>query len=116
MNRILRSYDRNIFRISDHFIRVVFPFAKSPNENDPRNQRPETVNETVKTYCAAPLQSRNGKRILRILQKQPEATYEDLAKRTGLGRATVARVLKELAANGAIIRYGSDKKGGWKVM
>ena len=27
MSRILKVYDKDIFRISDHFIKILFPFA-----------------------------------------------------------------------------------------
>lgn len=31
MNRILKAYDRSIFDISEHFIKVVFPFEQEPS-------------------------------------------------------------------------------------
>ena len=32
MSRILQSYDRSIFEISDHFIKAIFPFSLSAND------------------------------------------------------------------------------------
>ena len=110
MNRILRSYDRSIFRISEHFIRVAFPFAESPNENAPKNQSKTdggtvngTVNGTVK------------EKIKDLLRKAPESTYADIAEATGVSRRTVARLISEMTENGEIEREGSDKKGTWVV-
>ena len=110
MNRILRSYNRSIFRISEHFIRVAFPFAESPNENAPKNQSKTdggtvngTVNGTVKD------------KIKDLLRKAPASTYADIAEATGVSRRTVARLISEMAENGEIEREGSDKKGTWVV-
>lgn len=33
MSRILKFYDKNIFNISDHFIKVIFPFTMSDKKN-----------------------------------------------------------------------------------
>ena len=111
MNRILRSYDRSIFRISEHFIRVAFPFAESPNENASKKQAKTddgTVNDTV-----------NGtvkEKIKNLLRKAPASTYVDIAEATGVSRRTVARLISEMAESGEIRREGSDKKGTWVVL
>ena len=104
MNRILRSYDRSIFRISEHFIRVAFPFAESPNENDPRNRTDETVNDTVQ------------KRVKDIIRRVPAATYQYIAEKSGVSRATVARAIKHMVEAGEIKREGTDRKGSWRIL
>ena len=111
MNRILRSYDKSIFRISEHFIRVAFPFAESPNENAPKNQANTddgTVNGTVNGTAK--------ERIKNLIRKVPESTYANIAEATGVSRRTVARAISEMTENGEIRREGSDKKGTWIVL
>ncbi len=102
MNRILRSYDRSIFRISEHFIRVSFPFAESPYENDTLRRKSDTLNasgdtlndtlssgdDTLKTDGAT-LEDR----IISILTQFPDMPYEDLAESLSVGRATIARTV-----------------------
>ena len=39
MSRILKAYDKSIFQISEHFIRVVFPVDRgSKNLDEPANE------------------------------------------------------------------------------
>ena len=104
MNRILRSYDKSIFKISEHFIRVAFPFAESPNENDPRNKDDETVNDTVQN------------RVKDIIRRVPTATYQYIAEKSGTSRATVARAIKHLVETVEIKREGTDRKGSWRIL
>ena len=115
MNRILRSYDKSIFRISEHFIRVAFPFAESPNENAPKKQAntdTETVNETVNETVSYPVE----KKVKDIIRLVPTATYQYIADKSGFSRATVARAISKMVDNGEIRREGSDKKGTWIVL
>ena len=112
MNRILRSYDRSIFRISEHFIRVAFPFAESPNENDPRNRTDETVDDTENETLNDTVQ----KRVKDIIRRVPAATYQYIAEKSGVSRATVARAIKHMVEAGEIKREGTDRKGSWRIL
>ena len=112
MNRILRSYDRSIFRISEHFIRVAFPFAESPNENDPRNRTDETVDDTENETVNDTVQ----KRVKDIIRRVPAATYQYIAEKSGVSRATVARAIKHMVEAGEIKREGTDRKGSWRIL
>ena len=115
MNRILHSYDRSIFRISEHFIRVSFPFAESPNENAPRKRyrvSDETEDETVSETASYP----SEKKVKDVIMLVPTATYQYIAQKTGFSRATVARALSKMVESGEIKREGSDKKGSWVVL
>lgn len=125
MNRILRSYDRSIFRISEHFIRVAFPFAESPNENDTLRRKNDTLNASGDTLNDT-LDSGNDAlktddatledRIISILTQFPDMTYENLAESLSVGRATIARTMKKMIGNGIVERSGSKKTGEWKIL
>ena len=69
----------------------------------------DTVNDTVK---AMKLTS-NISRVLDAIKAHPEYTYYEYATMLNLGRATVARAIKQLQSNGYIRRLGSDKTGRW---
>ena len=125
MNRILRSYDRSIFRISEHFIRVAFPFAESPNENDTLRRKPDTLkseDDTINDTLSGNVDTLNSDggtiedQILQVLAKTPDVTYEGIATSLSVGRATVARTIKKMIENGLIERTGSKKTGAWKVL
>lgn len=105
MGRILKAYDKSIFKISENFLRVVFPFAKTESEpvNEPLN---EPVNEPL---------SANAKRLLEVIAKRPNLSKEQLAAEIGKSRATVTRTISELTKKKVIYRVGSDKTGYWAL-
>lgn len=69
----------------------------------------DTVNDTVKTLDL----TGNISRVLDAIKTHPEYTYDEYASMLNLGRATVARAIKQLQTNGYIHRLGSDKTGKW---
>lgn len=69
----------------------------------------DTVHDTVK---ALELTS-NISRVLDAIRVHPEYTYDEYASILNLGRATVARAIKQLQSNGYIQRLGPDKTGRW---
>jgi fido (protein-threonine AMPylation protein)/DNA-binding transcriptional ArsR family regulator len=71
--------------------------------NDPVN---DPVTKTLNTTASA---------VLRCLQNNPHATYDNLAAATGVSRATIRRVIRILKDTGAITRIGSDKSGHWSI-
>lgn len=105
MSRILKSYDKSIFKISDHFIKVEFPFSIKNNkhgghvlENDLDN-----VLET------------NENKILFLLEYNPSLSAVKLGKLIGLGDRQVRRLIQKLREEGILVRVGSDRKGYWEI-
>lgn len=103
MSRILRFYDKSIFEISDHFIKVVFPFLM-PKGN--RNIASGDNNG-----------DNNGdeNRVLLLLEKEPNLTAKKISEQTGFSTRKISRIIKSLRETGKIIRVGSARKGYWKV-
>ncbi|MDD2959838.1 MAG: winged helix-turn-helix domain-containing protein [Lachnospiraceae bacterium] len=93
-NRILKAYDKNIFQITDHFIKVVFPFAKAINHSGIEN---------------------GTERILVALAGKPTITIKEMSEQLGFSVRKANRLMKELRENGKITRIGSDRKGSWKI-
>ena len=106
MSRILKAYDRNIFEISEHFIKVVFPFSKEDEENIANEK--ETGDE---------IGDDNGDEvmILQILEKEPNITAKKISEKIGFSTRKVSRLIKKLRESGNIIRIGSDRKGYLKI-
>ncbi|WP_461878500.1 RNA-binding domain-containing protein [Fusicatenibacter sp.] len=103
MSRILKAYDKNIFHISDHFIKVEFPFSLPTettiiaNGDDNGNDIPEII------------------KILEILEKNAAITAKEIAVQMNISPRKVSRLIKTLKESGKIIRVGSDRKGYWKI-
>ena len=100
MSRILRHYDKSIFEISEHFVKVIFPFfileenmAHGDNNGD-----------------------NNGVRdLLALLEKDPYITAKEMSMYTGFSTRKISRIMRELRETGRIVRVGSPRKGYWKI-
>ena len=71
----------------------------------------DTVNDTVNDK-----KNTIKSNIMKLLRSSPDVTYDDIAQKIGIGRATVARTIKELKDNNLIKRIGTDKKGYWEML
>lgn len=106
MSRILRAYDKDIFQISDHFIKVVFPFA------EPLQLNQNAAGIEVGTDNGTD----NGTdKILALLAEYPEMTIKELSAQLECSVRKVNRMMKELRESGKITRIGSDRKGVWQI-
>lgn len=99
MSRILHAYDKSIFEISDHFVKVVFKFSV-PNEEKNIASGDENGDENE---------------ILLLLEKEPDITAKKISQRTGFSTRKISRIIKGLRESGKIMRIGSDRKGYWKI-
>lgn len=106
MSRILKSYDKSIFQISEHFIKAVFPFAKSFN-ND-RTVRGDVIGSDNGDV--------NGNDVvLKLIVNQPTITANELSRESSFSTRKISRIVKELKESGKITRIGSDRKGYWQI-
>jgi len=102
MSRILRVYKRDIFRISGHFLKVVFPFGEDLQRHVTENVT-DNVTENVTD------------KVLQLLGTSPDITSTKLSELLSVSRRQIQRALKELKDTGKIKRIGSDRKGYWKI-
>lgn len=103
MSRILKVYDKSIFDISEHLIKVQLPFSMpriAPNIANGDDNGDDNGDE---------------KNVLAILQKEPAITAKKLAEILHISPRKVSRIIKKLRENGTISREGSDRKGYWKI-
>ena len=84
MSRILRFCGKSIFEISDHFIKVVFPFSV-PNENE---------------IIANGDNNGDENRVLLLLEKEPNLTAKKISEQTGFSTRKISRIIKSLRETG----------------
>lgn len=70
---------------------------------------------TTLSLSEAPL-SDNVLLVLKAIKKDPSATYEELADRTGLALRTVQRAIDTLKDRRIIARLGTNRVGEWKIL
>lgn len=103
MSRILQFYNRNIFEISEHFIKVIFPFPLSVNEdNIASGDKSGDINGDIN-------------KILLLLEKEPDITAKRMSEQTGLSTRKISRIIKKLRETEMISRVGSSRSGYWKI-
>ena len=103
MSRILKVYDKSIFNISEHFIKVEFPFSM------PKDQK------IIATGNENGNEKNEEQKALEILKLQPAITAKEMACQMGVSTRTIGRVMKSLRDKGMISRVGSDRKGYWEI-
>ena len=106
MSRILQSYDSDIFEISDHFIKVIFPFSLSANDNVAIGDNNGDINGDNRS-------DRN--KVLVLLEEKSGITAKEMSEQTGLSTRKISRIIRELRESEVIIRMGSNRKGHWKI-
>ncbi len=80
----------------------------------------KTLNEPVKELVNDPLKdpvniSDREFEILKLVANNQHITYDGVAERLSISKATVKRVFQSLKEKGLVIRCGSDKTGYWKI-
>ena len=108
MSRILKEYDRSIFHISEHFIKVEFPFSL-PEDNIIIANGDDNGNEIGDDNLEI-------MRALKLLEENASVTAKQMAEQMDISTRKVSRIIKELKERGKIIRVGSDRKGYWKII
>lgn len=108
MSRILKEYDKSIFHISEHFIKVEFPFSLPKdniiiaNGDDNGNEIGDDNSEMMK--------------VLGLLEENDSITAKQMSEQMDISTRKVSRLIKALKESGKIIRVGSDRKGYWKII
>ena len=103
MSRILQSYDRSIFEISDHFIKAIFPFSLSANDEIVANGDNNGDNQSDRD------------KVLLLLKEEPDITAKKMSKQTGMSTRKISRIIRELRESEIITRIGSSRKGYWEI-
>lgn len=103
MSRILRVYDKNIFVISEHFVKVVFPFEA------------EAEKENIAILRLNGDENGDEIKILMILERELAITAKKISEKTEFSTRKISRIIKGLRETGKITRVGSDRKGYWKI-
>ena len=99
MSRILKAYDKSIFDISEHFIKVQIPFSVS--KTVPNITNGDEIGDENK--------------ILVVLKREPAITAKKLSETLNVSTRKISQIIKGLRENGTITRVGSDRKGYWKI-
>lgn len=101
---IIKKYGKEVFEITDNYIKCRIPFDKKVLESSKTNVGTNVgINKTEKA-------------VLGILIRNPEMTAEEIAAEVIVTKRTIERTLVSLKKKGLIERIGSNKSGRWVVI
>lgn len=103
MSRILKVYDKSIFNISEHFIKVEFPFFV------PKNNQIIAIGDEIGD------DNGDENKVLEVLRIEPAITAKKLSETINMSPRKISRIIKKLREKGRIVRVGSDRKGYWEI-
>ena len=104
VQRILKVYDKSIFKFSPNYLRVSFPI-KDVGENVGENVGEKIIklNSTQKS-------------IISLIKHDKDITQAELSKKLNKTIRTVERNMKKLQECKVISRIGSDTAGYWEIV
>lgn len=105
IRRILKRYDKSIYRFFPHFIIVSIKY----NENNFKYN-----NQSVNVIPYLNL-TKVQEGIISLIEDKPSITQEEMAKLLGVTSRTIRNHIKYLVDKEYIIRIGADKNGKWAV-
>ena len=99
VQRILKKYDRSIFKFSPNFLKVNFPI--------------ENVGENValKTFKL----NKTQEIIISLINQDKYITQVEISQKLNKNIRTIERNMKKLQEENLIVRVGSDTAGYWNV-
>ena len=105
--RVLRACDASAD--STAFVEFLLLLILKAVEEIVQNEKRVTVKVTVKVTV-------NQKKILEAVKKNPHVTLDELSKKIGISRQSIAANVKKLQEAGMLKRNGADKNGYWEIV
>lgn len=99
MSKILRVYERNIFKISVHFIKVEFSFSVP------------LILSVINDGTKVGIEDNDKNRVILLLKNHPPITIRQLATELQISPRQINRIIKDLKEQEVIIRIGSKRNG-----
>lgn len=116
MTRILQAYDKSIFEISDHFIRVVLPFEQMQSLPEDENVTNHDTNVTNHDTNEGITLNECEEQVLRYIRENANVKQINCGEELGLSTRQVKRLFQSLKEKGLIERVGSSRSGSWLII
>ena len=95
---IVKTYGREAFTITDHFITVTFPFTFSISRN-----KDEVI-------------TKSEDKVFRLIESDQHISIKNIAEQSQLSVPRVNQIIKQLKSMKKIERVGSKRSGMWVVL
>lgn len=101
--RILEHYGRDAFQIYPNFLRIVFPYADS-------------LEDQVESAVSGKTSGKTSGKILEMMQKNDKVTIPEIAETLCKTTRSIEMQINKLKSEGLLCRIGPAKGGHWKVL
>ena len=106
INKIIETYGKDVFEISENFIRVILPFDLDVINTSVIGNIPENIPENL---------SNIQRNIFLEIINNKYVTTKELCEAVGVGERGIRYNIKILKDKGLIVRVGSSRKGYWRI-
>ncbi|MEX0684399.1 MAG: ATP-binding protein, partial [Balneolales bacterium] len=114
IHRILKKYDRSIFKISENFVEISFPFEVEYNADAGSDNGP--IGGPIGGLIGGPIElTERQNQILELIRADKRLTKRKLAELLKINVSAVQRHLDALKEKKAIKRMGGTR-GYWEIM
>ena len=99
-------------QISDHFIKVIFPYKHSENVSDVTK---DVTNKNPNGSSQIDDDSNAEDTILKLMEDDSKITISLISNHLGIGPRQVKRIIKKLSEDNKVTHIGAARNGSWKV-
>ena len=110
IRKILKKYDKSIFKFYPHFIIVSIKYNKNEFEYS-NNSNKTTEIDTINLNL-----SKTQEDIINLISEKPHITQSEMSAILNITSRMVRYYLSDLVKQGYIKRVGSNKKGSWIII
>lgn len=100
--RILNKYNRTIFKITENFIEICFPYDE--------NYQPESKSGLVEGLVES------QREIVKLIADNPKISKKAMSDIIGISTTGIDKSINSLKEKGIIKRVGGDKSGYWELI
>jgi predicted HTH transcriptional regulator len=122
INRILKAYDKSIFKLSDNFLEICFPFEPDYESNQDGGviggtikESSGTIEESSGTIGDTISLTDRQKELVNIIKGNSKISSRELANRLNINHSAIQKHLNTLKEKGVIERIGGTR-GEWKIL
>ena len=110
IHRILKQYNRSIFKISENFIELCFPF----DEAYQLQLNSGLVDGLVERLVDGLVESQQ--KVVLLMAANPKVSKKALAETIGISTTAIDKNIAALKEKNIIRRVGSDRSGHWQLI
>ena len=113
MERIMKVYDESNFEFLPNFLRINFYFDKNVMTYLGKNEQETTQETTQENYF---MLNETQLEIVKLIKANSSITQREMAEKLDMTRDGIKYNMNVLKEMKIIMREGSTKKGGWKIL